>query len=265
IDHLFHMAPGGLYVRQGGTPANPYSYELLPSIVDHKHHMAAYAGVQIYQGNQFPKEYLGTILLGNIHDNAIHQDRLTPNGSSFKASFIKDFVRANDGWFMPVSTQVGPDGATWIMDWYDKYPCYQNANADPEGVDREHGRIWRVVFTGGKPDVGVPPRPPGMDLGRLSSIELVDVLANPNVWQRRTAQRLLTERRDPSSKTPLLKLLANGKTVEARLGALWSLHGAELLDDGILDKYTDDKESAIRTWVARITGERQDGSKKALA
>jgi hypothetical protein len=36
------------------------------------------------------------------------------------------------------------------MDWYDKYPCYQNANADPEGVDREHGRIWRVVYTGGR-------------------------------------------------------------------------------------------------------------------
>src|ERR1051325_1611661 len=66
IDHLFHMAPGGIYVRQGGTPANPYGYELLPSIVDHRHHMAAYAGVQIYQGNQFPEEYRGTILIGNI-------------------------------------------------------------------------------------------------------------------------------------------------------------------------------------------------------
>src|SRR5215468_9597622 len=62
IDHLFHMAPGGIYVRQGGTPSNPYSYDLLPSIVDHKHHMAAYSGVQIYQGNQYPEEYRGTIL-----------------------------------------------------------------------------------------------------------------------------------------------------------------------------------------------------------
>src|SRR6266700_1764228 len=55
IDHLFHMAPGGQYVRQGGTPANPYGYELIPSIVDHKHKMAAYSGVQVYQGNQYPE------------------------------------------------------------------------------------------------------------------------------------------------------------------------------------------------------------------
>src|ERR1043166_6403896 len=70
IDHLFHMAPGGLYARQGGTPANPYAYELLPSIVDHKHHMAAYAGINIYQGDQFPREWLGEALFGNIHQRS---------------------------------------------------------------------------------------------------------------------------------------------------------------------------------------------------
>jgi len=263
IDHLFHITPGGIYVRQGGTSANPYSYELLPSIVDHKHHMAAYAGVQIYQGDQFPEEYQGTILMGNIHDNAIHQDRLTPNGSSFKASFIKDFVRANDGWFMPVSTQVGPDGAVWIMDWYDKYPCYQNANADPEGVDREHGRIWRVVYTGKNPGAKVPSRPDvNMDLGKLSSIELVKVLEHPNVWQRRMAQRLLSERRDlPNANTlhddtPLHLLMKNGLTLESRLAALWTLHGADMLEDGILDIPAEDKEPAMRAWAARLTGER---------
>src|SRR5581483_7386760 len=41
IDHMFHLAPGGIYVRQGGQPGNPYSYEMIPSIVDHRHHMAA--------------------------------------------------------------------------------------------------------------------------------------------------------------------------------------------------------------------------------
>ena len=263
IDHLFHMAPGGLYARQGGTPAHPYAYELLPSIVNHKHKMAAYAGVNVYQGHQFPEEVRGTILMGNIHDNAIHQDRLTPNGSSFKASFIQDFVRANDGWFMPVSTQTGPDGALWIMDWYDKYPCYQNANADPEGVDREHGRIWRVVYTGDEKGKAVPSRPdPKMNLAKLSSLELVKLLEHPNVWQRRTAQRLLSER--PSlpganalhEDTPLHSLMKNGLTLEARLAALWTLHGAALLDDNTLDTPAEDKEPALRAWAARLTGER---------
>jgi putative membrane-bound dehydrogenase-like protein len=264
IDHLFHIAPGGVYVRQGGTPSNPYTYQLLPSIVHHKHYMAAYGGVQVYQGDQFPPGYLGTVFMGNIHASAVHQDRLTPKGSSFEATPIRDFLTANDGWFRPVSEQVGPDGALWIMDWYDKYPCYQNANADPEGVDRERGRIWRVVYTGDKPGAPVPTHPPGMDLGKLATADLVKLLAHPNVWQRRTAQRLLNERRDPSAQEPLEKLALSDGKLEPRLAALWTLHGTGLLDDGLLERLTSDAEPDLRAWVARLAGERGDTSPKIM-
>ncbi len=261
IDHLFHIAPGGIYVRQGGTPANPYSYELLPSIVNHKHFMAAYAGIQVYQGSQFPSEWQGEVLFGNIHQNAINHDHLTPNGSSFKAAAEKDFLTTSDGWFRPVSEQVGPDGALWIADWYDKYPCYQNAKADPAGVDRERGRIWRVVYTGKHPGAKVPSRPHvKMDLSGLNSVQLVSMLSNSNIWQRRMAQRLLSERREPTSALPLKALLAGGHTLEARLSALWTLHSSGLLDDQVLKGFSTDKEPAIRAWVARLAGERRVAS-----
>lgn len=262
IDHLFHMAPGGIYVRQGGVPANPYAYELLPSIVDHKHHMAAYCGICIYQGDQFPEEYRGHVFMGNIHQNAINHDRLIPNGSSFKAVAEKDFLTTSDGWFRPISEQVGPDGALWIGDWCDKYPCYQNAQADPEGVDRERGRIWRVVYTGKKPGKRMASRPETkMDFAKASSDALIKMLEYPNEWQRRMAQRILTERipRDPNerltsrSSSALLKLLSEGKTVESRLAALWTLHTAGLLtfdNDSILPA-----EPALRAWNAKFIAE----------
>lgn len=264
IDHLFHLAPGGIYVRQAGSPPHPYAYEQIPSIVDHRHFRAAYAGVQVYEGDQYPEEYRGTIFMGNIHDSSVHQDRLTPTGSTFKASFMKDFVRSKDGWFRPVSCQVGPDGALWIMDWYDKYPCYQNANADPEGVNRTHGRIWRVVYTGDNPGAPIPPRPSGLDLGNATSTQLVETLAHRNVWHRRTAQRLLSERRDSKAKAPLAALLKSGAALESRLAALWSLHGASLLDNSILDASVSDNDAAIRTWVARLTGERGETSERIM-
>lgn len=256
IDHFFHMAAGGIYQRQAGTPPNPYAYELLPSIVDHKHFRAAYAGAQIYQGDQFPEEYKGTVLMGNIHDSAVHQDKLTPNGSSFKASFMKDFVRANDGWFRPVSTQVGPDGAVWIMDWYDKYPCYQNANADPEGVDRSYGRIWRIVYTGKENGKAVPSHPAGLNMAKYSTEELVKALSHPNIWQRRMAQRILSERRDGAGREPLLRTLNESKNPDARIAALWSLHTSGQLQSGDLAKAAADSDPVIRTWVARLIGER---------
>jgi putative membrane-bound dehydrogenase-like protein len=256
IEHLFHLAPGGLYQRQAGNPPFPYAYGLLPSINDHKHFRAAYAGVQVYQGDQFPDEYKGTIFMGNIHDSSVHQDKLVPNGSTFKASFVRDLIRSNDGWFRPVSSQVGPDGALWVMDWYDKYPCYQNANADPEGVDRERGRIWRLVYTGKEKGKLVASHPSNLNLGKATTSDLVRALAHPNIWQRRMALRLLNERRDARAETPLRDLFQNGPTMEARLFALWALHGSGLLDDQSLDKAAGDKEPAIRAWAARLTGER---------
>ncbi len=266
IDHMFHMAPGGIYVRQGGQPMFPYSYQLLPSIVDHRHKMAAYAGIQVYLGDQWPAEHYGTILCGNLHDNAVHQDTLTPNGSTFKSSFKQDFIRANDGWFMPVSQQVGPDGALWIMDWYDKYPCYQNARADPDGVDREHGRIWRVVYTGNDKGKAVPSRPErDMDLAKLTSAQLVERLAHPNVWQRKMAQRVLNDRRDNTVMGLLQKQVAGGKTIESRLASLWTLHSSGYLNDDQLPKAAADKDPAIRTWAARLIGERHLGIATDLA
>ena len=86
---------------------------------------------------------------------------LTPVGASFKCEPRRDFLRANDGWFRPVSTQTGPDGNLWVMDWCDKYPCYQNAKANPEGVDRARGRIWRVVYPGATTAQAHAPRPNG--------------------------------------------------------------------------------------------------------
>lgn len=262
IDHLFHMAPGGIYQRQAGSPPHPFAYELLPSIVDHKHFRAAYSGVQIYQGDQYPKEYLGTVLMGNIHDSSIHQDRLTPNGATFKASFVRDFVRANDGWFRPVSVQVGPDGAAWIMDWYDKYPCYQNANADPEGVDRKHGRIWRIVYTGNEKGKAVGSRPEKeMNLAKLSNEDLAKMLEHPNAWHRRTAQRIFAHRgegtfgRSFHRSNPVLDLL-DSENADARLAALWTLHGMGELEEVRLEKTMKDNDPAVRAWTARLIGER---------
>ena len=263
------MAPGGIYVRQGGTPPNPYAYELLPSIVQHKHHMAAYCGICIYQGDQFPEEYRGHVFMGNIHQNALNHDVLTPKGSSFEANPEADFLTTKDEWFRPVSEQVGPDGALWVADWCDKYPCYQNAQADPEGVDRERGRIWRVVYTGNTPGAKIGSRPePHMDFGKAPVAELVKLLAHPNIWQRRMAQRVLSERVrseargnkttiDATLKKQLTQMAQRGPSPEARLAAFWTLQSSGLFTNALepLEQLTSKADPALRAWAIRFAAQ----------
>jgi putative heme-binding domain-containing protein len=104
-----------------------------------------------------------------------------------------------------------------------------------------------------------------MNLGQLPTPALVQTLAHPNIWQRRMAQRLLNERHDPLARQPLDRLARSGQTVESRLAALWTFYGSGLLNDALLDDLAADPEPAIRTWVARLSGERHDASPKVLA
>ncbi len=262
IDHFFHMAPGGIYVRQGGAPENPYSYELLPSIVKHKHFRAAYAGVQIYQGGRYPADAHGHAFIGNIHDNAIHEEVLTPVGATFKCEPRRDFLRANDGWFRPVSAQTGPDGFLWIMDWCDKYPCYQNAKANPEGVDRDRGRIWRVVTV--ERTSKLVPNPTNLevratptrdradlDLKKLSTADLVKTLEHPNNWMRRMARRHLVERKDEKAKPLLELMLTGGSSYEA----LWTLFQADQLSKEAVAKAASGDSQSLRSVAAKLIAE----------
>lgn len=260
IDHLFHLAPGGLYARQAGSPEFPYAYELLPSIVDHKHFRAAYAGVQVYQGHTYPEEMQGKIFMGNIHHNAVHQDTLVPKGSSFVASAEREFIKSSDGWFRPVATRTGPDGNLWVMDWYDKYPCYQNAMANPDGVDREYGRIWRVVYTGTSDQDKKKKNlnsilPAGVYLDIDSEFVLAN-LTHGNNWVRRKARQVLSERRDLTVLPALYKMVRQATSPETRLEALWTIHGMGVLTDDFLDEIAGEEFPApIRAWAARFTGE----------
>src|SRR2546426_4367532 len=85
------------------------------------------------------------------------------------------------------------------------------------GQDR--GRIYRVV-----PDTQPSlPLPRHIQMGHESDGELVQQLASPNIWWRRTAQRLLVERHDGDAAQPLVRLFNEspsplGRSEERRVG-----------------------------------------------
>ena len=144
IDHLWHLVETGYYIRQGG-PYPPFTWPI-ESIVDHAHQKAAYCGIHYFDSPAYPPEYRGRLYMGNIHGNGVNVDVLERNGSTYRGKTAPDFLRANDAWFMPVSQKTGPDGCLYVLDWYDRYHCYQDANRDPAGIDRLKGRLYRVRY-----------------------------------------------------------------------------------------------------------------------
>ena len=192
-DHLFHFVETGYYKRQAGAYP-PFTMQI-GSITDHGHQKTAYCGLAYFDSDAYPEQYRDRLYTGNIHGGCVNVDRLTRDGSTYVARAEPDLLTANDAWFMPVAQKVGPDGCLYVLDWYDRYHCYQDANRDPQGIDRLKGRLYRVRY-------GDSPRAPEFDLAGESDEALIRRLASPNIYFRESAQRLLTERDTPVRPRP---------------------------------------------------------------
>ncbi len=251
------------------------------SIVDHKHQKAAYCGITWFDSDVYPEEYRKVLYMGNIHGGCINADVVERDGSTYKGRphpgftakpgawdadefgliakagndtnpKLADFLTANDAWFMPVVQTTGPDGCLYVLDWYDRYHCYQDANADPTGVEREKGRLYRVRYQD-------TPHAQPFDLNQKSDDELIALLDGGNEYVRTTARRLLAERLSAQPDAGVVAMLketlfqeGNAQNTAARLQALWTLASAGLVDETILsfDKSDDD---TLRSWAVRIS------------
>lgn len=246
IDHLWHLTETGYYHRQGG-PYPPHTWKI-ESIVDHKHQQAAYCGIHFFDSDAYPPEYRERLYMGNIHGNCLNVDRLERNGSTYKGIACPDFLRANDAWFMPVSQKTGPDGCLYVLDWYDRYHCYQDANRDPAGIDRLKGRLYRIRYRDA-------PRRAGFDLANETDEALVQLLESPNVYNRDAAQRLLVERNRPGTRPALESLvLDESRGRKARMHALWALVGSGTLDPKFHLQLLGHGDATLRAWGVRAAG-----------
>lgn len=246
IDHLWHLTESGYYHRQGG----PYPAFTWPiqSIVKHKHQKAAYCGIHYFDSDAYPEKYRDRLYMGNIHGGCINVDRLERNGSTYRGEEEPDFLTANDAWFMPVVQKTGPDGCLYVLDWYDRYHCYQDANRDPAGIDRLKGRLYRIRHT-------ATPRGAVANLGSENETQLVQRLKSPNVYQRDIAQRLLNERMNPTIRASLEAfVLDDANPRKARMHGLWSLIGAGPLPEPFHLQLLNQADSGVRAWAVRAAG-----------
>ena len=249
IDHLWHLTQSAYYLRQGG-PYPPHTW-WAESIVKHKHQMAAYCGIEYFDSDAYPASYRDRLYMGNIHGGCINSDRIERFGATYQAFGEPDFLTANDVWFMPVAQKVGPDGCLYVLDWYDRYHCYQDASADPKGVDRGHGRLYRIVH-------GKRPTPRFEDLSKLTNAELIVALSDPNIFVRQRSQLKLAERAATltSQEISTLEVIGlKGPTLKSQLHAIWALAAAHKLRDEFVSWLLDVEEPEIRAWGIRLTAE----------
>ena len=218
------------------------------------------SGLTVYRGGALGESQLGTVFVGDVGSNLVHQKRIAfPPGmvqpeAHRPASLSKsEFLTSTDNWFRPVQCANGPDGALYIVDMCRE--TIEHPWSIPDSIKKhldlysgnDRGRIWRVV----RKDF----RAPSMaSLSKLGLQELVDKLQSTDGWTRDTAMRLLLERREPGTEDLVAKVaLGEQFTVRTRaqalrlLGRFRSLTEAELRSLGT-DASPELRRQSVRSW-----------------
>ncbi|MDE2507395.1 MAG: dehydrogenase, partial [Planctomycetota bacterium] len=271
IPHLYHMIDGAHYERQAGSDFNPYVYEDIKTIADHRHYVGgnphagngrsadaggghAHSGAMIYQGGAWPAEYVGGLFMNNIHGARINHDLLVPQGSGFVGKHAPDFLLANDSWSQIISLKYGPDGQVYFIDWYDRQQCHHT------GVnihDRTNGRIFKLTYGA--------PEPVKVDLRQMTSPDLLKLLEQPNEWYVSRALRILHERgEDGDARLVALRRSFDAKRPVTRLRNVWALYATAGNDERAAESLAEtarillrlDDDPHVRAWAVRIAVDR---------
>jgi len=145
---IYQLLRGGYY-PSFGKPHDGLGF--VPPMMDHLHGSTAICGLVKYSGENFPEEYRGDFYSGNVMTSRINRNKPEYHGSTIKAIEQPDFLSTGDPWFRPVDIQIGPDGAMYIADFYNRIIGHYEVPLPHPGRDRTSGRIWRVVYRGDDP------------------------------------------------------------------------------------------------------------------
>ena len=276
IPHLYQVIQGARYERQGGQHFNPYTYDDIKTIADHRHYLGqnphggnnrsdsaggghAHCGAMVYLGDTWPQSYRNQIFMHNVHGQRVNVDLLVQKGSGYVGLHSPDFLLSNDRWSQMLYFRTGPDGNVYMNDWYDKQACH---TGNPADHDRSNGRIFKISYGDAKPVK--------VDLAKLSDKELADLQAHANDYFVRHARRLLQERASKGTisdeaKNALKKIAFENTEETRRLRGLWALHATGDLTEADALVALKNYSAFVRAWAIQLTMESRSASPALLA
>jgi putative heme-binding domain-containing protein len=252
---IYQLLRGGYY-PSFGKPHDGLGFA--PVMMEHSHGSTAISGIVYYEDSLWPEEYHQNTFIGNVMTCRVNRDTVLMKGSTPVAREEPDLVRSTDPWFRPVDLQLGPDGALYIADFYNRIIGHYEVPLDHPGRDRERGRIWRITYHGTEAE-SKERSWPSINFPAASPMELIEELGSPNLTRRMLAMNELSDRIQTES-IPLLRsaLKEAASSPPQQVHSLWALSRLGELDSELLETAATHPDGLVRTHAMRILGELQE-------
>ncbi|MBI3192806.1 MAG: hypothetical protein HYZ36_09085, partial [Pedosphaera parvula] len=243
------------------------AYDLLPYVqIDQVGRFTAAAGTVIYDGGSWPAVWNHRYFTTEPTVNIVHDAVVAPAGVTYTAARAPgretvEFVAGRDAWFRPIEVRVGPDGAVYVLDFYNQAVIHNDTRGPKHGPrnaairpDRDHyyGRIYRIDHKQAK-KLTLP------NLTNAGAPSLIQSLEHPNQHVRMSALRLLAEQSPdgilPAELASLKALVASQKSPQARVAALWALARLGRIDAATLNTAANAESEAVRKNAMMVAAE----------
>jgi glucose/arabinose dehydrogenase/lysophospholipase L1-like esterase len=208
-------------------------------------------GCEIVSSRHFPDEMQGDYLLNNtIGFQGVLQYRIKEEGSGFVGEPADPLLRSSDPNFRPVDLQMGPDGALYVLDWFNPLVGHMQHNLRDPNRDKHHGRIWRITHKD-RPLVDPP---------RIAGEPVNDLLELLKAYEDRTRYRVRRELRERPTEQVMPALDAWVAALDDsdelydrhRLEALWVKQHHDVVDRGLLNELLTADEPRARAAAVRV-------------
>ncbi len=100
-----------------------------------------YCGIECLGAGNLPEAIQGDFVIGDYQKNQVSRFSAIEDGAGFTVEWKKPLMRSSHRNFRPVDVKLGPDGAIYVVDWYNPITCHQDDFYRHPGRDMTQGRM----------------------------------------------------------------------------------------------------------------------------
>lgn len=204
--------------------------------------------IEIARTKHLPDDLQGDFIVAGYYNNKVERMRVKEVASGYKAELLEPLLTSSSRSFRPVDIKIGPDGAIYVLDWYNPIIGHYQASMRHPDRDKTHGRIWKITATD-RPLLRTP------DLANTAVEALLDLLKTEDHWTLYQVRRLLAEKA-PSTVAGALDAWVNSLDKSAGGYEKWLMEALNVCAS---------HEMVRRDWLVTMIGAREPGARAFAA
>ncbi len=172
---------------------NPDIFYATPGLVENSHKLMLptigltsnkSCGLEIIRSPHFHDSLQNNMLVTGYYNNKVERMKLIKKGAGYTMELMKPLLSSSSKKFRPVEVKMGPDGAIYVLDWFNPVIGHYQASMRDPSRDKSHGRIWKISAKD-RPLLSIP------KIASQPINVLLDSIGSKNYWTGYQVRRLL--------------------------------------------------------------------------